>query len=297
MGYGAYRSSDWAKLKESRSITSSSGVDQVFVQREMDDKFNPRFITFREARDSEDHPDSTPIIIGLDVTGSMGYLAQEIAQNALNETMLKLYSVKPVNDPQLMFAAIGDVGDNAPLQVTQFESDVRIGEQLLGLWLELSGRDAPEDYELIWYFAAKHTKIDCFEKRGKKGVIFTIGDADVHNDMSRQAVKEIFDDTERGMTSAEALRLAKEKYEVFHIHIVKNEATPGNLKALLGGRLLKITRNDVSVIPDIIISVLKLLNGDKLDDVLAGVNEMARPIVKNAIKNVVVNAPGKGIVF
>ena len=297
MGYGAYRSSDWAKLKKSRSITASSSVDQVFVKTSMDDKFNPKFITFREARDSEDHPDSTPIIIGLDVTGSMGYLANEIAQNALNETMLKLYSIKPVNDPQLMFAAIGDVSDYAPLQVTQFESDVRIGEQLLGLWLELNGADNPEDYELLWYFVAKHTKIDRFEKRGKKGVIFTIGDADVHPEINKNAIKEIFGDEERGMTSAEVLRLAKEKYEVFHIHIVKDEATPRNLKALFGGNLLKITRNDVSVIPEVIISVLKLLNGEKTDDVLDDVKELSRPIVKAAIKNVVVNAPGKGIVF
>ena len=297
MGYGAYRSSDWAKLKESRSITSSSSVDQVFVQRKMDDKFNPRFITFREARDSEDHPDSTPIIIGLDVTGSMGYLAQEIAQNALNETMLKLYSVKPVNDPQLMFAAIGDVGDVAPLQVTQFESDVRIGEQLLNLWLELNGLDTPEDYELLWYFAANHTKIDCFEKRQKKGVIFTIGDADVHPELARHAIRKVFNEDQRNITSAEALRLAKEKYEVFHIHIIKNEPTPRNLKTLFGGRLLNISRNDVAVIPDIIISVLKLLNGEKMDDVLADVTELSRPIVKNAIKNVVVNAPGRGFIF
>ena len=297
MGYGAYRSSDWTKLKKSRSISSSSSVDQVFVRKSMDEKFDPKFITFREARDSEDHPDSTPIIIGLDVTGSMGYLANEIAQNALNETMLKLYSVKPVNDPQLMFAAVGDVTDNAPLQVTQFESDVRIGEQLLGLWLESCGADNPEDYELVWYFAAKHTKIDCFEKRGKKGVIFTIGDADVHPELDKSSIKEIFGDKERTMTSAELLRLAKEKYEVFHIHIIKDVATPTNLKALFGGNLLKITKNDVSVIPEIIISVLKLLNGEKTEEVLASVSELSRPIVKNAVKNVVVNAPGKGIVF
>ena len=297
MGYGAYRSSDWTKLKKSRSISSSSSVDQVFVRKSMDEKFDPKFITFREARDSEDHPDSTPIIIGLDVTGSMGYLANEIAQNALNETMLKLYSVKPVNDPQLMFAAVGDVTDNAPLQVTQFESDVRIGEQLLGLWLESCGADNPEDYELVWYFAAKHTKIDCFEKRGKKGVICTIGDADVHPELDKSSIKEIFGDKERTMTSAELLRLAKEKYEVFHIHIIKYVATPSNLKALFGGNLLKITKNDVSVIPEVIISVLKLLNGEKTEEVLASVSELSRPIVKNAIKNVVVNAPGKGIVF
>ena len=130
MGGGSYKASDWTKLKTSRKIDSSS-VDQIFKSRKMDDKFNPKFIQVREARDSEEHPNSTPIAIGVDVTGSMGYLSSEIIKNSLNELMKKLYSTKLVEDPQLMFAAIGDTTDEAPLQVTQFESDIRIAEQLM----------------------------------------------------------------------------------------------------------------------------------------------------------------------
>ena len=73
----------------------------------------------------------------------------------VNELMQKLYSSPLVPDPQLLFAAVGDADvDDAPLQVTQFESDIRIAEQLLDLWLEGGGGDLPEDYELVWYFAA-----------------------------------------------------------------------------------------------------------------------------------------------
>ena len=125
MGRGSYTSSDWSRLKKSSRISDAATADQLFQSRTMDERFNPKYIRVREARDSEEHPNSTPIIIGLDTTGSMGYLSEEIAKNSLHETMMKLYSTKPVPDPQLMFSAIGDVSDQAPLQVTQFESASR----------------------------------------------------------------------------------------------------------------------------------------------------------------------------
>ena len=88
MGYGSYRSSDWSKLKASAKITDSSSVSQIFKNRSMEERFNPKFIEMRESMDSEEHPNSTPVIIGLDTTGSMGYLSEEIAKNGLNETMM-----------------------------------------------------------------------------------------------------------------------------------------------------------------------------------------------------------------
>ena len=63
MGYGSYTSADWTKLKNSSKITESSTASQIFVKKEMEERFNPRFINVREARDSEDHPNSTPIMI------------------------------------------------------------------------------------------------------------------------------------------------------------------------------------------------------------------------------------------
>ena len=139
MGSGSYTASDWNKLRASRSITSGSSERELFRNQELLDKFNPRFIGVRESRDNDEHPNSTPIAIGLDVTGSMGYLPAEIIKNGLNELMKKLYASKVIPDPQLMFAACGDYCDDAPLQVTQFESDIRIAEQLDKLWFEFGG--------------------------------------------------------------------------------------------------------------------------------------------------------------
>lgn len=37
----------------------------------------------RECRDSEEHPETTPIIIALDVTGSMGRIPHDLVKNQL----------------------------------------------------------------------------------------------------------------------------------------------------------------------------------------------------------------------
>lgn len=298
MGRGSYTSSDWSKLKKSSSISETSTADQIFTRRTMDDRFNPRFIHVREARDSEDHPASTPIIIGLDTTGSMGYLSEEIARNSLHETMMKLYSTKPVSDPQLMFSAIGDVRDCAPLQVTQFESDIRIAEQLLDLWLEGGGGDAPEDYQLLWYFAAKHTVTDSYLKRKKKGFLFTIGDADCHVNVSGRDIHDIFDDPEKEYSSGELLKMAQESYEVFHIHILKHSRTlPSTLSSLLPGHLIGVDKDNIRRLPEILISVMQCVNGAKPEQVVEQWEELARPIVASSLEGLDFSPQKKGFFF
>ena len=279
MGGGSYKASDWTKLKTSRKIDSSS-VDQIFKSRKMDDKFNPKFIQVREARDSEEHPNSTPIAIGVDVTGSMGYLSSEIIKNSLNELMKKLYSTKLVEDPQLMFAAIGDTTDEAPLQVTQFESDIRIAEQLMELWIEGAGGDSPEDYQLLWYFLAKHTDIDCFNKRGKKGFCFTIGDAAFHDSVTGGNIKTIFNDDAKLYRTSELAKMASEKYELFHIDL---NAGKMSASKYIPGRVISVSPSEVKYLPEIIIAAIQLISGKTNDDILNGLDFSAKQVVSRAV--------------
>lgn len=298
MGRGSYTSADWTKLKNSSKITAESTASQLFKANQMEDRFNPKFINVREARDNEDHPNSTPIILGLDVTGSMGYLSAEIAKNGLNETMMKIYANKPIEDPQIMFAAIGDVKDYAPLQVTQFESDIRIAEQLLSLWLEGRGGDSAEDYELLWYFAAKHVKTDCNEKHGKKGFLFTIGDADCHENLKQEYIKNIFDDVHVDVSSKRLAEMAGENFEVFHIHIEKHRpGVPANLQSILPGKILSIPKESVNTLPEIIITTMQLVNGEDKEKVISQWSELAQPIVRNAVKDLVIKTKKKGLFF
>ena len=85
---------------------------------------------------------------------------------------------KYIPHPQILFAAVGDATcDRVPLQVGQFESDNRMDQNLENMILEGGGGgQKTESYELTLYIAARHTAIDCWEKRGRKGYLFIIGD-------------------------------------------------------------------------------------------------------------------------
>lgn len=279
MGSGSYSSADWSKLKASRGIDSGN-VNTIFSKKTMDPKYDPKYIGKRESCDSDEHPNSTPIIVGVDVTGSMGYLSESIIKNSLNDLMLKLYSTELVRDPQLLFAAIGDVRDDAPLQVTQFESDIRIAEQLMDLWIEGRGGDGPEDYELLWYFAAKHTQTDCFSKHGNKGFIFTIGDAGCHEALSSFDIKHIFGDDAPDSYSKSLADEAGKKYELFHIFI---GSCPENFASLIPGRVILVDKDKISYLPEIIISAIQLTKGKAKEKIVAQWDELSQPVIRNAL--------------
>ena len=135
-------------------------------------------LDFRESRDSEEHPKSVAIMIGLDVTGSMGSVPEHLVKHGLPHMMDEIIKAGEP-DPQVLFMGIGDHEfDRSPLQVGQFESsDELLDKWLMDTYLEGGGGgNDGESYMLAWYFAARHTKIDCWEKRKEKGFLFTIGD-------------------------------------------------------------------------------------------------------------------------
>jgi hypothetical protein len=138
VGHGNWSSSGWADYA-ARSVRGRSRAE-LFGSRTMHEDYDPARIGLRESRDSAENPQATPIIIGVDVTGSMGVLAEQLVVRGLNETFTALIDRAPVPDPHVMAMAIGDAYcDRAPLQVTQFEADLRIVEQLRMLWLEGGG--------------------------------------------------------------------------------------------------------------------------------------------------------------
>jgi hypothetical protein len=151
---------------------------------------SPQGMQLRESRDSVEHPNSNAIIISLDVTGSMGRVVRGIHANLpqLHELLL---GHNYISDPQICFAAVGDATcDRVPLQVGQFESDNRMDENLESMILEGGGGgQTTESYELILYVAARHTAIDCWEKRQKKGYLFIIGDEFAYPEVSAHQVQ------------------------------------------------------------------------------------------------------------
>ncbi len=220
MGGGRWTTSDWSKYKSSRSITEDSSVRDIYKSRSLNPSLNPYGVKVRESRDSAEHPNSTPIILAFDVTGSMGYLAEEIAKNSINSLILDLYKENNVKDPQVMIMAIGDAySDRAPLQVSQFESDIRIAEQLSDVYFEgCGGGNGGESYSAAWYFASRHTDIDSYNLHNRKGFLFTIGDEPVHKYLTKEQIFTIFGDKVPEDLSVEELRdEVSKKYHIFHI--------------------------------------------------------------------------------
>lgn len=281
MGHGSYTSGDWLKLRASRNINDSSTVSELYTSSGMKDAYNPTKIKVRESRDSEDNPLSTAIIIGLDVTGSMGYLSEEIVKNSLNRTMMEIYNKQPVTNPHIMFNAIGDsLSDYVPFQATQFEADIRIAEQLLDIYFEgRGGGNGGESYQLAWYFASRHTSIDCFEKRRKKGFIFTIGDECCHDTLLSAEVKRVFDDDcERDYTSRELFDEASEKYNIFHVVIKAGayvyQKSGEYWNKLIPGHVIELEPDNLKYLAEVFVSVMQFTNGMNKKDIVSQWNDI-----------------------
>src|ERR1044071_1431941 len=179
MGSGSFDRSAYSNFTASVASKPTSGAGGIFSASGMDPSLDPHGVKVRESRDSADSPKSTPITIAIDVTGSMGILADTIVRKGIGVVVEGILERKPVSNPHLQLMAIGDVhmGDRAPLQVTQYEADNRIVEQTTKIFLEHGGGgNGSESYHLAWYFAAFHIEHDSIEKRGKRGYLFTVGD-------------------------------------------------------------------------------------------------------------------------
>ncbi len=174
----------------------------------------------RESRNSVQSPKATGIVVAFDVTRSRGDDAKVIFQK-LPMLMGQIYMKNYVPDPAISFAAIGDAtcGDKAPIQVGQFESDIRLDAVLGNVWLEEGGGGTgQESYELMAYYYARHSELDC-NKRGQKGFFFFVGDEGFYPQVAKDQIKAfIGDNVEADIDSAKVFAELQEKYHVFFIY-------------------------------------------------------------------------------
>jgi hypothetical protein len=155
----------------------------------------PKGVTKRESRDTDEHPQSTPIAVLFDVTGSMGAVPRTL-QAKLPQLLGLLTRKGYATDPHIMFGAVGDATcDRVPLQVGQFESDNRMDDDLARIVLEGGGGgQKKESYELAMYFMARHTDLDSVTKRGRRGYLFLIGDEMPYPRVNPREVKQFIGD-------------------------------------------------------------------------------------------------------
>ena len=227
MGGGAWRHEDFAayssrsgrRLRADGAVDMSgiAGAQELFKSRSIHKDLNPKNIV-RECCDTEEHPATVPVILALDVTGSMGGAAMEVAK-MLSLIMTDLY--KEVQDVEFCVMGIGDLAyDDAPIQMSQYESDIRIAEHLDKVFFEAGGGGNNfESYTAAWYMAARHTKLDC-HRRGQKGLIITLGDEPCNPYLPKDPLAAATGDAlQADVESKDLYNEASEGFDIFHIHV------------------------------------------------------------------------------
>lgn len=150
-----------------------------------------------------------------------------------------------------------------------------------------------ESYALAHYFAARHTSIDCFEKRGKKGYLFTLGDELVHPSIKRDEASRIFGDSiEADISARDLIAEAQRSYEVFHIVVggTSHGDEPRILNGwrdLLGERALHL--KDPDAVCEVIATTIALVEGHSLD-------AACDALLKSGASRAAVDAASKAIV-
>lgn len=229
MGCGSWTSDSFKSYSKSvgRSVSKSGVIDSAYSNQEMfkartiDPALNPKNV-IRECCDSEEHPNTLPVILALDVTGSMGDAAVEVAKK-LNIIMIKLY--EKISDVEFMVIGIGDLAyDDCPIQASQFESDIRIAEQLDKIYFEFGGGgNSFESYTAAWYFGSRHTKLDCLN-RGRKGIIITMGDEQLNPYLPlkgrRSGLMEATgDNLQSDVETKDLYDEASQKFNIYHLDV------------------------------------------------------------------------------
>lgn len=266
MGGGRWTATDWQTY--STANVSGKTQSQVFTSTGMKAEFNPALIQFRESRDSADNPRSVPIVLACDVTASMGMISDELIRGGLDRLATSIQAEKQIGDPHVMVMAVGDAQyDTAPLQVTQFEADIRIADQTSQLWIEKGGGiNAGESYPLAYLFAARKVVSDAWDRRKRKGFLFTIGDEPPVGVTKEQAKEFLGIDIPKDLSASECAALALERFEVFHVILTKDGYAARSpelvLKAwekVLPQRLILL--DDISHLSDTVVAAIRIAEG------------------------------------
>lgn len=291
--FSKWKASDYTSYKTVRGTDTKTRAE-IFTANKMHEDMNPLGVKMREARDSDVNPESTAIIVGVDVTGSMGSLAEILVKEDIHTLFDEILERKPVTDPQIMAMAIGDVDfDSGPLQVGQFESNIVAMEWLEKIFLEGGGGyNDHESYDMPAYFAANHTSIDCWEKRRKKGYLFTMGDEPPPEFTLRHAVKKfIGDDIQANIPYADVIEAASRMYHVFHLIIAQGsharsygpETIRQQWNEYLGQRALIL--EDTRGLAEVIVSAIEVTEGRDKEEVIKSWSGDTSMTVATAIKD------------
>lgn len=238
MGGTSFSRDDYSARTVYRSVTKTpvfahtAAIHTGTIKAAVHADLSPKGIMLRDSRDSTEHPETVPIVIMLDTTGSMAQVPEKI-ERALPKLMGHFLDDKASGKrylgegyPAVMISAVDDfealaghTDSDGCLQVSHFESGMEIDQNLEKVWLTgCGGGTYQESYELGIYFMARHTAHDHMDKRGKKGYLFIIGDEMAYPQVSADQVKAVIGNPlQADIPLADILAEAKELYHVFFV--------------------------------------------------------------------------------
>ncbi len=257
--------------------------------RRVHKKMNPLGIKSRESRDSAAHPESRAVAVLFDVTGSMNRVPRILQEN-LCQLMGLLLRKGYLAHPQILIGGIGDATcDRAPLQIGQFESGIEIDQDLAKLWLEGGGGgQQTESYELAMYCLARHTSLDCLERRGQRGYLFLIGDEMPYGRVKRKEVQSVIGDRlGEDIPVEQMVRELEGRYDTYYIlpNLTSYYDDPkihGRWVELLGQNVIRL--EDPNGISELIAATIGLAEGVvDLDGVYRDIMDAGRGAVSDAV--------------
>lgn len=264
MGDGRWDASQWTRYA---SDVAAKPREAIFRSSGIAPDLDPLHIELRESIDSVSNPNSTPVMVFVDVTGSMGHLAETIVKKGLGVIMREIYDRDPIPDPHVLCGAVGDAfADAAPLQVTQFEAEVhKLLPQVERIWIEGGGGgNGGESYAAAWWFAAHKTRCDASRKRGRKGYLFTIGDEKPHPQLTRdQIVSQLGGASEGDVRLLDLHKLVTRHWNVFHLITPTGTTDEQNAvrawRDVLGERAIEV--DDHEALAEVIVSTIQVVEG------------------------------------
>lgn len=302
MGRGTWDDAAWSAARASYTRDAKPTVDSIYTSTAMPKDLDPAHFDLRESRDSAANPSSTAIILALDVTGSMGRVLDVMARTGLGTLVGGLYERRPVSDPHIMVMGVGDVeSDSSPIQATQFEAEnAPMVKQMESIYLERGGGgNHYESYSAVWYVAATKTSIDCFEKRGKKGYLFTVGDEEPTRVLRAAHIKSFLGiDESEDFEPGRLLEMASMTYEVFHVMVEEGsyyrsagDRVRSAWTGLLGQRALALS--DHTKLAELVISAIQVNEGASAESVVASWDGSTGLVVSRGIGGLTAGGPKK----
>lgn len=302
MGSTRFDPSAYASYASATSHRPASGAS--FTAKSAPKHMDPKMITVRESVKSDLNPHPTPVIVGLDVTGSMASVV-ESCRRGLGTLFEQIIARNSVPDPHVLAMAIGDMDyDRYPVQATQFEADpVTIGRQIEELCVERGGGgNDHESYLGPLYFALMRTKCDAFsETPPRKGFVITVGDELPQTLLKASQIEQWFgDQSKHSYTAQELLAALEPNWHVIHAVIeegngvrgVGRERTLREWSEVLGQRVIML--KDHTKMAEVIISTIEVTQGRDKDAVSHSWSGDTSLVVRDAIAGLATTGAAAG---